>query len=86
MSTFRAKTILIADDDPSHLLLTEAALAGAGYVVVTAADGAQAVEEFARCRPGLVILDVMMPNMTGIEACRAMRQRPEGEHLPIHKL
>jgi len=83
MSTFKAKTILIADDDPSHLLLTEAALAGAGYVVVTAADGAQAVEEFARSRPGLVILDVMMPNMTGIEACRAMRQRPEGEHLPI---
>ena len=83
MSTFKAKTILIADDDPSHLLLTEAALAGAGYLVVTASDGAQAVEEFARTRPGLVILDVMMPNMTGIEACRAMRQRPDGQHLPI---
>jgi EAL domain-containing protein (putative c-di-GMP-specific phosphodiesterase class I)/DNA-binding response OmpR family regulator/GGDEF domain-containing protein len=83
MRTFRAKTILIADDDQGHLLLTEAALAGAGYVVITAADGALAVEEFARSRPGLVILDVMMPNMTGIEACRAIRQRPDGEHLPI---
>ena len=48
MSTFKARTILIADDDPSHLLLTEAALAGAGYVVVTATDGAQAVEESSR--------------------------------------
>jgi len=83
MSTFRAKTILIADDDEGHLLLTEAALAGAGYVVVTAHDGAQAVTEFAASHPDLVILDVMMPNMTGIEACGAIRQRPDGQHLPV---
>lgn len=83
MSSFKTKPILIADDDEGHLLLTEAALAGAGYVVVTAADGAQAVSEFARSNPGLVILDVMMPQMTGIEACQAIRQRPDGQHLPI---
>jgi EAL domain-containing protein (putative c-di-GMP-specific phosphodiesterase class I)/DNA-binding response OmpR family regulator/GGDEF domain-containing protein len=81
--SFRTKTILIADDDEGHLLLTEAALAGAGYVVVTAADGAQAVSEFARARPDLCILDMMMPVMTGIEACRSIRERPEGQHLPV---
>ena len=71
MSSSKTKTILIADDDEGHLLLTEAALAGAGFVVVTAHDGAQAVTEFATSHPDLVILDVMMPNMTGIEACGA---------------
>ena len=83
MSTFRAKTILIADDDEGHRLLTEAALAGAGYVVITAHDGAQAVTEFAASHPDMVILDVMMPNMTGIEACQAIRQRPDGQNLPV---
>ena len=83
MGTFRAKTILIADDDQGHLLLTEAALAGAGYVLVTASDGAQAVTEFERSHPDLIVLDVMMPNMTGIEACRAIRQRPGGQHPPV---
>ena len=83
MSTFRAKTILIADDDEGHRLLTEAALAGAGYVVITAHDGAQAVTEFAASHPDMVILDVMMPNMTGIEACHAIRQRPDGQNLPV---
>jgi EAL domain-containing protein (putative c-di-GMP-specific phosphodiesterase class I)/PleD family two-component response regulator len=81
--SFRTKTILIADDDEGHLLLTEAALAGAGYVVVTASDGAQSVSEFARIRPDLCILDVMMPVMTGIQACRAIRDRPDGQHLPV---
>jgi EAL domain-containing protein (putative c-di-GMP-specific phosphodiesterase class I)/DNA-binding response OmpR family regulator/GGDEF domain-containing protein len=80
---FKAKTILIADDDEGHRLLTEAALAGAGYVVVVAHDGAQAVQEFGVCHPDLVILDVMMPNMTGIEACAAIRARPDGQHLPV---
>ena len=83
MSTSKTKTILIADDDEGHRLLTEAALAGAGYLVVTAHDGAQAVTEFATSHPDLVILDVMMPNMTGIEACGAIRQRPDGQHLPV---
>ena len=80
---FKAKTILIADDDEGHRLLTEAALAGAGYVVVAAHDGAQAVQEFGACHPDLVILDVMMPNMTGIDACAAIRKRPDGQHLPV---
>ena len=83
MSTFKTKTILIADDDEGHLLLTEAALAGAGYLVVTAHDGAQAVTQFATTQPHVVILDVMMPNMTGIEACHAIRQRPDAQNLPI---
>jgi predicted signal transduction protein with EAL and GGDEF domain/DNA-binding response OmpR family regulator len=76
-------TILIADDDPSHLMLVEAALAGAGFVVHTASDGQEAVERFPEVKPDVVVLDVMMPRMTGIEACREIRQLAGSRFLPI---
>jgi len=76
-------TLLIADDDPSHLMLAEAALAGAGFIVHTAADGAEAVQRFSAVRPDLVILDVMMPNVSGIDACRAIRGLAGGRLPPI---
>jgi EAL domain-containing protein (putative c-di-GMP-specific phosphodiesterase class I)/PleD family two-component response regulator len=77
------KTILIADDDPAQRLLIEAVLAGAGFVVVTATDGAEAVASYAARPADCVILDVNMPNMTGFEACRAIRERADGRLLPI---
>lgn len=76
-------TLLIADDDPSHLMLVEAALAGAGFVVHTAADGQEAAERFPEVKPDLVVLDVMMPRMTGIEACRRIRELAGGGFVPI---
>ena len=76
-------TILIADDDPSHLMLAEAALAGAGFVVHTACDGQEAVERFPGVKPDVVVLDVMMPRMTGIDACRGIRQLAGSRFLPI---
>jgi predicted signal transduction protein with EAL and GGDEF domain/DNA-binding response OmpR family regulator len=76
-------TILIADDDPSHLLLAEAALAGAGFLVHTASDGQEAVERFPELKPDVVVLDVMMPRMTGIEACRRMREQAGNRFVPI---
>jgi EAL domain-containing protein (putative c-di-GMP-specific phosphodiesterase class I)/PleD family two-component response regulator len=83
MSKPKAKTILIADDDPGQLLLAEAALAGAGFLVITVDSGDQAVSEFARSNPDVVILDVMMPGLTGFEACRAIRQQRDARLLPI---
>jgi len=76
-------TILIADDDPSHLMLAEAALAGAGFVVHTASDGQEAVERFPEVKPDVVVLDVMMPRMTGIDACREIRLLAGSRFLPI---
>jgi EAL domain-containing protein (putative c-di-GMP-specific phosphodiesterase class I)/DNA-binding response OmpR family regulator/GGDEF domain-containing protein len=76
-------TILMADDDPSHLLLAEAALAGAGFMVHTVGDGAEAVEQFDQVKPDFVILDVNMPRMSGIEACRELRSRTGNRILPI---
>jgi len=79
----KTTTILMADDDPSHLMLTEAALAGAGFMVHTAADGEEAVQRFGELNPDCVVLDVQMPKMTGIEACRAIRQQAGNRLVPV---
>ena len=81
--TANTPTLLIADDDPSHLLLVEAALAGAGFLVHTANDGEEAVKRFGEVRPDVVVLDVMMPKLTGIEACRLIRQQAGQRIVPI---
>lgn len=83
MEPNRITTILIADDDPAHLLLAEAALGGAGFVVHTASDGEEAVRQFERTEPDCVVLDVNMPKMTGIEACQKIRDNADGRRLPI---
>jgi EAL domain-containing protein (putative c-di-GMP-specific phosphodiesterase class I)/PleD family two-component response regulator len=81
--TAEMTTILIADDDPSHLMLTEAALAGAGFLVHAVGDGEQAVQQFAIVKPDCVVLDVMMPKLTGIEACRQIREQAGNLLVPI---
>jgi EAL domain-containing protein (putative c-di-GMP-specific phosphodiesterase class I)/DNA-binding response OmpR family regulator/GGDEF domain-containing protein len=83
MSQTTSKTLLIADDDPSQLVLSEAALAGAGFMVHTVEDGEAAVRRYAELSPDCVILDVMMPKMSGIEACREIRQQAGNDQLPI---
>ena len=67
--------VLIVDDDPGARLLMGSALEIAGFSVATAADGASALEAF-RARPAdCVILDVVMPGMSGFDVCRALRER-----------
>jgi EAL domain-containing protein (putative c-di-GMP-specific phosphodiesterase class I)/PleD family two-component response regulator len=83
MSDQENTTILMADDDPAQLMLAEAALAGAGFMVHTVPDGADAVEQFARIAPDFVILDVNMPRLSGIDACRAIRKQAGDALLPI---
>ena len=83
MNSTRSATILMADDDPAQIMLSEAALAGAGFVVHSVVDGVDAVEQFDSVKPDLVILDVNMPRMSGIDACRAIRDRSGARALPI---
>ena len=70
-------TILLVDDDPDIRELVTFNLAKEGYNVVTAKDGAEGVEAVKKHRPDLVLLDVMMPGMDGIEACEAIRTNPD---------
>jgi len=74
---------LIADDDPIMRLLLRQALEGAGLQVNEAADGTAALDQFQRIPPEVVLLDVMMPGMSGFEACAAIRRLHGGEHVPI---
>jgi len=77
MSTTAKQKILIVDDEPDILELIEYNLKKEGYQVILARNGQEAVTEAKRTLPDLIVLDIMMPKMDGIEACRIMRTMPE---------
>ena len=79
----RAPRMLVADDDAVALLVAQAALEAAGFEVLGAENGNAAVALFVQQNPDCVILDVMMPEMDGFEACRAIRATPAGRDTPI---
>lgn len=74
MSTPR---ILIADDEPTILMALEFLLRHAGFEVLTAVDGEQALQKARAERPDLLLLDVMMPLRNGYEVCQELRAQPE---------
>jgi CheY-like chemotaxis protein len=75
--------ILVVDDDESIRDLVAMALAPLGYVVIGAADGCEAMAMIAARPPVLVISDVEMPDVDGLELYRALRAQPETETLPF---
>ena len=72
--------ILIVDDEPALRLILTTRLSLAGYQVVAAADGEEALEVYAKENPDLIVLDVMMPKMDGYGVCQALRQE---SNVPI---
>lgn len=78
-----SQTILVADDEPSYLGLIKLCLERSGYLVVTAEDGFEAIVEARSVLPALVILDVMMPGMSGLEACRIIKEDKATHDIPI---
>lgn len=76
MSSMKQK-ILVVDDEPDIVELIAYNLKREGYQVHTATNGQEAVTTAKKMMPDLIILDVMMPKMDGIEACRIMRSMPE---------
>lgn len=77
------KRILIADDDDDSLIGLSNLLHGMGYEVALAANGSQAVDVAQQFAPEVVILDLGMPQMNGLEAARALRTLPNGRSLLI---
>ncbi len=77
------KKILLVDDTDTILLFLKTLLAGQDFDFLTAKNGAEAVERARRERPGLVLLDILMPVMDGIEACRIMKGDPELKSIPV---
>lgn len=75
--------ILLVDDEPDILEIISYNLTAQGYNVITANNGVQAVKKAKKEQPHLIILDVMMPEMDGIEACEQIRKIPELENTLI---
>ena len=75
--------VLIADDEPNQLELVSFNLSQAGFSVTRAADGQQALDLAEELQPDIVILDWMMPKLSGIEVCRTLRSMPETRLIPI---
>ncbi len=79
-----AKRVIVVDDDRVIQQLLEVNLSLEGYdVVATASDGKEALEKIAQLSPDIVILDIMMPRMDGLEVCRRLKADPKTEKIPI---
>ena len=76
-------TILIVDDTPESLAFMNEALAGAGYTVLVAMDGEQALNIARLMTPDLILMDGVMPRMDGFETCRALKASPDSEDVPV---
>jgi two-component system phosphate regulon response regulator PhoB len=81
-SVVRSK-ILVVDDEPEAVELVEFNLEQAGFAVVTAADGAEALEKARTSSPSLIVLDLMIPEITGLEVCKMLRRDPATSSIPI---
>ena len=75
--------ILLVDDEPDILEIVSYNLTAEGYKVYTANNGVEALEKAKKKKPHLIILDVMMPEMDGIETCEAIRNTPDLAHTIV---
>ena len=75
--------ILVVDDEADTRLLLQTLLEAEGYAVALAADGTEALEHVKAARPDLVLLDVMMPKMDGLQVCDHLRFDPETRDVPV---
>jgi two-component system phosphate regulon response regulator PhoB len=75
--------ILVVDDEPDAVELIEFNLKAAGYEVVCAADGAEALKKTRTYLPDLIVLDVMLPEVDGLEVCKLLRRDPVTASIPI---
>ena len=82
-STAERELVLAVDDNEQNLQLLEEYLGGWGYDVVLARDGVEALQLYPRHNPSIIVLDVMMPNMDGYEACARIKSQPGGKTLPV---
>ena len=77
------RQIVVADDDADILRLIERRMARRGYEVVTATNGIEALDAVQATSPAAVVLDWLMPKMTGSQACEALKANPSTSHIPI---
>jgi len=77
------KRILVVDDLPENVFMLQDRLEHEGYEVLTAYDGRTGIEKAVSELPDLILLDVMMPDITGIEVCKTLVEHPKAKNIPI---
>jgi twitching motility two-component system response regulator PilH len=77
------KTILIVDDLQSELDLMAQYLTQAGYAIITATNGEEALEKTSQNKPDAIVTDWMMPKMGGLDICRQLKKNPETADIPV---
>ncbi|MBX3053567.1 MAG: response regulator [Caldilineaceae bacterium] len=75
--------VLVVDDEPLLCRMVSAMLMRAGYDTQTATNGREALQQVKKCRPDIITLDVMMPDMSGIEVAGQLRADPQTAGIPI---
>ncbi len=75
--------ILLVEDNMVNMKLLQATLEPRGYTLVTAKDGEEALETAIREKPELIIMDIQLPKISGIEVVKRLRQMPEFSNVPI---
>jgi DNA-binding NtrC family response regulator len=75
--------ILLVDDAPANLSVLSAALEPSGFEILAAANGAAAIKVASRALPDLILLDILMPEMDGLETCRRLKQSPATRDIPV---
>jgi DNA-binding response OmpR family regulator len=75
--------ILVVDDEPEAVELLEFNLKAAGFDVLKAADGSEAINQARKALPGLIVLDLMLPEVDGLEVCKMLRRDPATAAIPI---
>lgn len=75
--------ILVADDEPDILNLAKTILEGEGYKVITASNGEECLLKTEKEMPDLILLDVVMPGKSGLEACKILKTQQKTNHIPV---
>jgi CheY-like chemotaxis protein len=78
-----SKKILLVDDSATVLMMERMVLASEGVELFTAKNGLEAQQKAKQERPDLILMDVVMPQVDGLQACRAIRADPDTKHIPI---
>jgi len=77
------KKILLVEDNPANMKLVQMLLEPHGYLLLEATDGVEALRMAQDQRPDLIIMDIQLPRMSGVEVVKTLRRRPEMDSMPI---
>jgi two-component system, OmpR family, alkaline phosphatase synthesis response regulator PhoP len=75
--------ILIVDDEQDFIELVQFRLAALGYEFIVANDGVQALSQARQCKPNLILLDILLPDLDGLSVCEILRRQPSTKKIPI---